>query len=162
MVLSRKLLLAFMLVLPLVSCNRSDEKTVSREAERTATLKDAIAIKLIPAVDGGTYAIDSLGRGIWYIRGTKAERVIGLEGVLIISIVPAVDGGIYLHVPLDEQKGGVWFLKGTTVSRVEESTEVSLLTVPNPRPVSERWLWAMWQWERLQKEAALSEDRGDN
>jgi hypothetical protein len=154
MMLSRSLLLAFTLVLALGSCNRSGEKPQRAKPNVPATLQDALAIKLVPAVDGGTYAIDSLGGGIWYLREAKAERVIGLEGALIDSIVPAVDGRIYLHVVFDDQRSGVWFLKGTTLSKVEERSEVSLSTTPVPGPVMERWLWAVWQWERLQRTEA--------
>ena len=119
MTLPRRLLLAFTLVLVLGSCTRSGEKPDRKsptEQDTPPTLQNAIGVKLIPAVDGGVYAIDRFGGGVWYVRGAKAERLIGLEVALISSIVPAVDGGIYLHV-LDDKKSGLWYLKGTTVSK---------------------------------------------
>jgi len=50
------------------------------ESPLSRRLETAIGLKIVPAIDGGAYAIDT-GEGlIWYVREDKAVRVSGLEG----------------------------------------------------------------------------------
>lgn len=152
MTLRRIVLLGAILALIVLSCGPSRPKSEREKPTKPTppTLEGTISLELIPATEGGVYAVDSNDGGIWYVTGEKAVRVVGLEGAFIDSITPAAEGGVYLHVS-NEGKQGLWYLKGDSVTKVQEVS-----SLPNIKPTAgtqrENWLWAMWQRERLKRE----------
>jgi hypothetical protein len=104
----------------------------------------------VPLADGGIYAVDEVYGVVWYVSEGKALRISTLKADFIGQIVPAVEGGAYIHVFNKDQRGALWYLKGETASKIQEGTSVSQFKEKSRS--TERWLWTMWQSERLRRQ----------
>jgi hypothetical protein len=159
MVQIRNSLLMAVVILFLSCCGPSREvRKPKTKPPETPKIESALSLDLVPVADGGIYAVDKVDGVVWYVSNGKAVRISALKVDFVNEIVPAAEGGAYIHVTTEDQNGALWYLKGETATKIHEDASVGALK-ENTR-LTEKWLWAMWQSERLRRQKEEQKERG--
>ena len=155
----RNSLLMAVVILFLSCCDpfREPAKPKTKPPE-TPKIESAVSLTLVPLGDGGIYAVDEVDGVVWYVSNGKAVRISALKADFVNQIVPAAEGGAYIHITTGDQNSALWYLKGETATKIYEDTIVGQFKA-NPR-LTEKWLWAMWQSERLRRQKEEQKERG--
>jgi hypothetical protein len=143
-------------VILFLSCCGPSPKPKTKPPE-TPKIESALSLTLVPLGDGGIYAVDELDGVVWYVSNGKAVRISALKADFVNEIVPAAEGGAYIHITTGNQNGALWYLKGETATKIHEDASVGQFK-ENPR-LTEKWLWAMWQSERLRRQKEEDKER---
>jgi hypothetical protein len=145
------LLVMAVVVALLSSCGpwREQRKPKAQSSE-TPKIESTFPLTLVPVADGGAYAVDELYGVVWYVSNGKAIRISDLKADFIHQIAPAVEGGAYIHVLTKDKSSALWYLKAETATKIQEGTSVTQFK-EKPR-LTESWLWAMWQSERMRRQ----------
>ena len=154
----RSSLLMAVVILFLSCCGRSREVRKPTKPPETPKIESALSLDLVPVADGGIYAVDKVDGVVWYVSNGKAVRISALKADFVNEIVPAAEGGAYIHITTGDQNSALWYLKGETATKIHEETIVGQFKA-NPR-LTEKWLWAMWQSERLRRQKEEQKERG--
>ena len=141
------------IVILCLSCSGPKPKTKPPE---TPKIESALSLDLVPVADGGIYAVDKVDGVVWYVSNGKAVRISALKADFVNEIVPAAEGGAYIHITTKDLNSALWYLKGEAATKIEENPNIAQFK-ENPRS-TEKWLWAMWQSERLRRQK--DEDKG--
>lgn len=155
----RNSLLMAVVIVFLSCCGPSREvRKPKTKPPETPKIESALSLALVPVADGGIYAVDEVGGVVWYVSNGKAVRISALKADFVNEIVPAAEGGAYIHITTGDQNSVLWYLKGETATKIHEATIVGQFK-KNPR-LTEKWLWAMWQSERLRRQKEEQKERG--
>ena len=110
---------------------------------------------MIPAIDGGMYAVAESDGVVWFIKEDKAVQVKAFPDAFLSDISPSVEGGIYVRAEANAETS-LWYIKRTTATKVQEESRPPAENTSSLNS-RERWLWALWQQERVKRKAAESE-----